>query len=72
VGKLPASGPNGEFTFKDGEHLTGDLILCGNGIGTKTGYLGFSTNMGNKFSVGTMHTPYYYPTGNSFFMGIFG
>jgi hypothetical protein len=52
--------------------LVGDLILCGNGIGTRTGYLEFSTNMGNNFKVGSMHTPYYYPTGNSFLMGFFG
>ena len=28
--------------------------------------------MNRKFSVGDMHTPYYFPSGNSFMMGVFG
>jgi hypothetical protein len=52
--------------------LIDSIILGGNGIGTRTGHLSFSTSNGNRFSVGTLHTPYISQADNGFFTGIFG
>lgn len=72
AGRVPASGPNGEYTFSEGEHLVGDYIICGNGRGTRAGYLEFKTSKGKTFKVGTMHTPFYFKSNDSFFTGMHG
>lgn len=43
------------FEFKQGEHLVGDVVICGNGSGKKTGYLMFETNLGRTFEAGKPH-----------------
>jgi len=73
AGSIPASGfTKSEFTFEQGETLQGQYILCGNGIGTRTGYIYFETSMGRTFQVGEEHTDYVFDSGNSFLMGLFG
>lgn len=72
IGKIPATGADSEFTFNAGEMLKGQAILCGNGIGTRTGYLSFETTTGRKFSAGKMHTPYYFNVDNTLLAGFFG
>jgi len=73
AGSIPASGfTKSEFTFEQGETLQGQYILCGNGIGTRTGYIYFETSKGRTFQVGEEHTDYIFDSGNSFLMGLFG
>jgi len=72
VGNIPARGPDGAITFAPGETLVGTIELCGNGIGTRTGYMYFKTSKGQEFKVGEEHTPYYFESGNSFLLGFFG
>lgn len=71
-GILPASGPDASFSFKAGEYLDGQVTLCGNGIGSRTGYLHFKTNQGREFSAGDQHTPYYFEATGSLLAGFFG
>jgi hypothetical protein len=72
LGSPPARGPDSQITFSPGEYIVGDMELCGNGVGSRTGYLAFTTSLNQKFSVGDQHTPYYFPSGNSFLVGFFG
>eukprot|EP00761_Pharyngomonas_kirbyi_P012770 gb/GECH01012797.1/.p1 GENE.gb/GECH01012797.1/~~gb/GECH01012797.1/.p1 ORF type:complete len:395 (+),score=81.48 gb/GECH01012797.1/:1-1185(+) len=72
AGSIPAHNPDGQITFDEGERIVGTIELCGNGIGTRLGHISFKTSSGQKFSVGKSHTPYYFDSGNSFLMGIFG
>jgi hypothetical protein len=71
MGSIPTRGPDASFTFAIGETLIGDVELCGNGVGTRTGLLRFKTSLGNTFSVGDEHTPYYFSSGDSFLTGFF-
>jgi len=71
-GVIPASGPDASITFAVGETIVDDITICGNGVGSVVGYLAFTTSAGQKFSVGDQHTPYYFPSGNSFLTGFFG
>lgn len=72
VGKIPANGADGSFTFDAGESIVGSVEICGNGIGTRIGYLRFKTSKGREFKVGQEHTPYYFESGDSYLTGIFG
>lgn len=72
AGTMPTSGDQGSYTFSVGEFLEDSIILGGNGIGTRTGYLEFRTNLGNHFRVGDLHTPYISQADNGFFTGIYG
>jgi len=56
AGTNGTGGSYAEFTFKQGEYLVGDLILCGNGVGTRAGYIKFTTNLNNTFEAGQSHT----------------
>lgn len=40
------------FDFTPGEYLINDLILTGNGSGTRLGYIEFQTNLGKTFKAG--------------------
>jgi len=71
-GVIPAQGPDASITFAAGETIVGDITIDGNGIGTRVGHLSFSTSLNQNFSVGDQHTPYYFPSGNSFLTGFFG
>lgn len=71
-GTLPAAGADASFTFKAGEFLDGVVTLCGNGWGSRTGYLHFKTNTGREFSAGDKHTPYYFEATGSLLAGFFG
>ena len=60
-GSVDTIGSNGgdnyaQIELAHDERMAGDLILCGNGIGTRTGYMSFTTNKGQKFEAGTKHT----------------
>lgn len=73
VGSIPASGfTKSEFTFEQGEMLQGQYIICGNGIGMRTGYIYFETSKGRTFQMGDEHTDYLFDSRNSFLMGLFG
>jgi len=72
LGSVPARGPDAQITFATGETIVGDIELCGNGVGSLTGFIKFQTSAGQKFQVGDEHTPYYFPSGNSFLTGFFG
>lgn len=62
-----------EITFKPGETISGDVIISGNGFGTRAGYVSFDTSGGQKFAAGQdSHTKYYFNSGDSFISGIFG
>jgi len=71
-GSIPSSGPDATITFAAGETIVGDITIDGNGVGTRVGYLAFSTSANQNFAVGDQHTPYYFNSGNSFLCGIFG
>lgn len=72
IGQIPVGPPTKEFTFKVGERLKGNMILTGNGIGTRTGYIKFQTSLGNTFEVGNQKTNYIYDSKDSYLMGFFG
>jgi len=72
VGITPSRGPDASYEFAPGETIVGDIELCGNGIGSRTGRISFTTSKNQKFEVGDEHTPYYFPSGNSFLTGFFG
>eukprot|EP01097_Dermamoeba_algensis_P003620 TRINITY_DN2490_c0_g1_i5.p1 TRINITY_DN2490_c0_g1~~TRINITY_DN2490_c0_g1_i5.p1 ORF type:complete len:404 (-),score=83.69 TRINITY_DN2490_c0_g1_i5:130-1341(-) len=72
VGSIPARGPNQSIVFALGETIVGTMELCGNGHGSRTGYMDFKTSKGQEFKVGNEHTPYYFDSGNSFLVGFFG
>jgi len=71
-GVIPSNGPDATLTFSAGETIVDDITICGNGVGSRVGYLAFTTSLGQKFAVGDQHTPYYFPSGNSFLTGFFG
>lgn len=71
-GTIPAEAPSAEITFGPGEYITGSMIIGGNGIGTRAGYLHFKTSAGQEFAAGTQHTPYFFSSGESFLTGIIG
>lgn len=59
--------------FKPGETIIGDVILSGNGFGTRVGYMKFETSAGQKFEVGQDdHHKYLFSSGNSFISGFGG
>jgi len=72
AGSIPARGADGSITFAAGEMITGTVELCGNGVGTRAGYLHFKTTAGQELKVGDEHTPYYFDAGTSFLTGILG
>lgn len=72
AGVLPSSGADASFTFNAGEFITGEITICGNGVGTRTGYLHFRTNLGNEFKAGNQHTPYYFEAEGTLLAGFFG
>jgi len=71
-GYIPSKGADATFTFKAGEFIQGSIVLGGNGIGSRTGYLYFKTNLGREFIAGNLHTPYYFPATGSLLAGFFG
>lgn len=71
-GKIPAAGPDAQITLSPGETITGSIIIGGNGIGTRAGYIYFKTSAGQEFEIGKFHTPYYFHSGESFLTGFFG
>mmetsp|Transcript_14265 Transcript_14265/g.15806 ORF Transcript_14265/g.15806 Transcript_14265/m.15806 type:complete len:381 (-) Transcript_14265:38-1180(-) len=68
----PVCSTSNSFTFKPGEYLVGDLILAGDGIGTRTGYIEFTTNLKRTFKSGEPHTLYHFPVQSGFLTGFFG
>jgi len=59
--------------FKPGETLIGDVVMSGNGFGTRVGYLKFETSGGRTFEVGQDdHHKYLFNSGNSFLSGFGG
>lgn len=71
-GSIPSSGADKTFTFNAGEMLDGSIVLGGNGVGSRTGYLHFKTNRGRSFTAGKLHTPYYFPATGTLMAGFFG
>jgi len=72
VGK-PGNHPSKGIEFQPGETINGDMVLSGNGFGTRLGYISFSTSGKQKFAAGQDgHTKYLFDTGNSFISGIAG
>jgi len=71
-GQAPGTGPSATIQFALGEMIVGDIELCGNGVGTRLGFIRFTTSAGQKFQVGEEHATYYFPSGNSFLVGFFG
>jgi hypothetical protein len=71
-GNIPAYGPAAVIVLSPGETIVGTMELCGNGIGSRTGYIYFKTSKGQEFKVGDEHTPYYFQSGESFLTGFFG
>lgn len=73
IGK-PENGPySKKIDFQPGETIKGDVTLSGNGFGTRTGYIAFSTSAGQKFAAGQDgHTKYIFDSGNSLVSGIKG
>jgi len=71
-GSIPSSGADKTFTFNAGELLDGSIVLGGNGVGSRTGYLHFKTNRGRSFTAGNLHTPYYFPATGTLMAGFFG
>jgi hypothetical protein len=71
AGQIPASGPTNEITFAPGELITSDIVLGGNGVGTRLGYIGFKTTKRPEgWHVGDLHTPYASPAANQMISGI--
>eukprot|EP00300_Choanocystis_sp_HF-7_P003615 c12753_g1_i1.p1 GENE.c12753_g1_i1~~c12753_g1_i1.p1 ORF type:complete len:439 (+),score=85.21 c12753_g1_i1:51-1319(+) len=61
------------FVFNSGEHLVGDLIITGNGIGTRTGYIQFQTSLGRTFAAGqTGNNRFIFPVHRRFLVGVYG
>jgi len=54
-GKVEASKKSSyaSFEFKLGEYIINDVVISGNGKGTRTGYINFETNLGNTFEAGS-------------------
>jgi len=44
VGITPSRGPDASYEFAPGETIVGDIELCGNGIGSRTGRISFTTS----------------------------
>jgi hypothetical protein len=71
AGVQPNWTEDDSITFDDGETIVGDITIGGNGIGTRTGYLGFKTSKGKEFKAGTLHTGYYFPADGAL-LGLWG
>jgi len=71
-GKIPSTGADASFTFKAGEMLDGSIVIGGNGVGSRTGYLHFKTNRDRSFTAGKLHTPYYFQASGTLLAGFFG
>jgi Jacalin-like lectin domain len=71
IGSVPTGIESKDFTFNDDEALT-ELILTGNGIGTRLGSITWKTSAGRAFSVGNRQTDYTFNTKNSILMGFWG
>lgn len=70
---LSSGNPIAEFEFARGETLTGHLVLSGNGVGSRTGYLKFTTSGGQTFEAGSSsHDKYYTYAHDRFITGFFG
>lgn len=70
----PAQGDGPwSFNFDAGEYVSGDVLLSGNGIGTRLGSIEFTTSAGRNFRVG-MKDPhrFHFPSGGAYFGGFFG
>lgn len=62
-----------EISFKPGETIKGDVVLSGNGYGTRLGYVKFTTSAGQTFEAGQSgHIKYLFDSGDSFISGIGG
>jgi len=72
IGTMPTGGPAASITFSPGEIISGPITICGNGVGTRTGYLHFKTNKNQDFEVGTAHTEYIFDSGDSVLTGFWG
>lgn len=72
IGIIPARGADNTITFAPGEQIVGDITLCGNGVGTRLGHIGFKTSKDQTFSAGDTHTPYYNPADGTMLSGVFG
>ncbi|RAL07684.1 uncharacterized protein BO97DRAFT_463410 [Aspergillus homomorphus CBS 101889] len=70
IGK--SSGSSQSFTFKVKEKCT-EMVLRGNGIGTRCGHIEFKTDQGNSFSWGDGGSDnYYMDVGSGFLVGFQG
>jgi len=59
-------GSPASFTFQPGEWIVGDLRLSPSGYGSgRWGSIGFTTNTGRTWNVGSRGTEYYFPTGGT-------
>jgi len=66
-------GSGSSFTFEQGEYLVGDVTFSGNGMGTRVGYMRFSTSRGREFKFGNDgRDKYNYASNNGFLTGIHG
>jgi len=71
----PSGGEDSNsFEFRAGEHLKGDIKLSGNGVGSRTGFIEFNTNMNRNFRYAPTGDAYKYlfPSQDSYLVGFFG
>lgn len=71
IGSPPQGISSNDFTFNDDEALT-ELVLTGNGIGTRLGSIHWKTSANREFNVGIRQTDYVFNTKNSILMGFWG
>ena len=74
VGDIRTGPPDKSFTFEPGEKLKGNIILTGNGIGTRLGFIQFTTSKDKMFEAGNSQAARQFTlsSGNSYLMGFHG